>query len=330
MGRTIATAFLAALVTLGILGPATSTARADDAGWSISSFVSDVKVAENGTLTVAETIDVDFAQPKHGIERDFGLQEGPRGDAIEIDTLTATDAGGAPLEVDGEQRWPVATYRIGDPQATVTGHQTYHLSYMVQGMVGSAASSQERVDWPVTGTRWPVAMGSVKATFEGPAGALTDATCEVGPKGSESACPAQHDANSATFQSSAALPSGQGLRAVATLAPGAVAVPTPVPTSNPQTQTSTPDSNNGSLWLPLLVGGTLVGALVFSLAGWARRGGGWGSRSRSTYYSNSSDTSSSTWADSGSSSFSDSGSSSGGGGDSGGSSGGGDSGGGSW
>lgn len=116
LGRCVLMA--AALAVLLCAAPA---ARADEA-FTITHYGVDVTVHENNTYDITETIDVYFECERHGIYRDIPLRFGNNRAAV-----TGVSVEGFPVSVS---RNPTCIrLQIGDADRTVTGAQTYRISY---------------------------------------------------------------------------------------------------------------------------------------------------------------------------------------------------------
>ena len=148
-------------------------AGAQDTGWTITDFHADYVVHPDGSLGVIERIEVDFdGLERHGIYRtipvvykrqvsaDVPLSAGRV--RFSLDVRQVTDAAGNPIphEISGIQEKEI---RIGDPERTVSGRQTYVIDYALSGGLGFFEEFDE-LYWQVTGTRWPVPIEHASAT----------------------------------------------------------------------------------------------------------------------------------------------------------------------
>lgn len=112
-------ALFAVLVCAGFAAP---LARADYYPYEILHYGVEVETHENNTYSIVETLDVFFNEERHGIYRDIPLRFGGNRTAV-----TDVEVEGGPVLV---QKYP--TYirlKIGDADTTITGNQTYHISY---------------------------------------------------------------------------------------------------------------------------------------------------------------------------------------------------------
>ena len=125
---------LALVATAALLGFAAS-ARAQDTGWTITSFHADYVLHPDGSLGVIERIDVDFdGLERHGIYRtipvvyqrlvatDVPIPAGRVRFSLRVRGVTDGMGNPIPFEVSGNQDKEI---KIGDPDRTVSGRQTY-------------------------------------------------------------------------------------------------------------------------------------------------------------------------------------------------------------
>jgi len=228
--RVAAAALFTVVVALLVFG---APARADD-GWIIDRFASDIEVQREGGLLITEAIDVDFLRlsDRHGIFRDIPVlyQWDPDPKmvrAYQIDVRSVRDANGRGLTYETSQNDANFRIRIGDADRTVSGKQTYRITYSVRGALNSFADHDE-LYWNVNGGDWEVPMRAVSATVHTAFDALTTATCFEGPIGSTKTCQSSVSPQRAMFNATSALPAGDQLTIVTALRKGAVTVPAPL------------------------------------------------------------------------------------------------------
>ena len=250
---------------LGLLLPvvpiALLPAPAQAADWSINSFESQIAIAADGSLKVTEDIEVTFAGPHHGIYRDIPVvyeydEKNNRVLQINVDSVRgpgrySTSRKGADEEI-----------KIGDPDRTLTGRQSYLITYTVRGAFNGFPDHDE-LYWNVTGNQWGVPIGAAAATVLVPSGSLQRQTCYQGPNGSTEPCTADVSGDSASFRATHALDPGEGLTVVAALNKGAVPAPVPILERKPRTLPEYFEINPATL-----LGFWLVLAAGFGLFGW--------------------------------------------------------------
>jgi uncharacterized membrane protein YgcG len=214
-----------AVMALGLWGAPASA----DEGWVVQRFAADISIQPSGSLHIVETIDVDFAlQQKHGIFRNIPFRYQWDETHVRVYRVTVgsvTDGGGRAVPYQVSAGGPNTVIKIGDAAVTVSGVQTYKITYDVGGAMNTFPDHDE-LFWNVNGGGWPVPMTVVSATVRVPSG-LQKTTCYQGARGSTEPCRATMETNRADFETTRVLPTGQQLTIVAALAKGVVTEPAP-------------------------------------------------------------------------------------------------------
>ncbi len=266
MTRTLAR--LAAALLLVLSGPAVTPAlAADDGGWVITSFDAQIDIQADGRIVVDESLAVDFGVlAKHGIFRSIPVKyewpnEPRKVRVYELQVLSVTDARGRPWRFETSTQDGNVVVRIGDPDRTVSGAQTYRIRYAVKGVL-NAFTDHDELYWNVTGGDWGVPILRASATVRAP-DAFSQTSCFVGYSGSSAKCGAiQGLAKGATFTAGRSLAPGEQLTIVAGLRRGIVAQPVPILQDRPRELGEYFDAS--PLWLVLALLVALAGlALVF-------------------------------------------------------------------
>ena len=223
----------ALLAAVGMLVVFAAPARADE-GWIIDRYASDIEVQRDGGLLITDAIDVDFQRltDRHGIFRDIPVRYAWDPDpkmvrTYQVDVRSVRDANGRGLTYGTSQDGANLRIRIGDADRTVSGKQTYRITYSVRGALNSFADHDE-LFWNVNGGNWDVPMSVVTATVHTAFDAFSTVTCFEGPLGSTKACQSSVSPQRATFSATSALPAGDQLTIVTALRKGAVTVPAPL------------------------------------------------------------------------------------------------------
>lgn len=257
------------LVLLALLLAATPAAA--DEGWEIVRFHADLTIERDGALLVTESIDVDFAGlAKHGIFRDIPVRYAwseTQDRVYALDVVRVTDATGRAWRYALEGSDAVRRIRIGDPDRTVSGAQTYRITYRVRGAL-NPFPDQDELYWNVNGADWGVPARRVSAAVRAPAPPRRVA-CFQGPEGSTQTCPASAGADGATFGASRPLAPGEQLTVVTALPKGAVAEPLVRLVDRPRTIDRYFETTPPALGL---AGGTLAAGLALVARGWWARG----------------------------------------------------------
>ena len=108
--------------------------------WVINSFDSEIRILENGKVSVVETIDVDFGSlQKHGIFRDLPFVYttsggGKRYTEVGVEQVTV---GNSSVPYETNKSGDFIELKIGDPDRTVSGTQSYRIQYTVAGVFKS-------------------------------------------------------------------------------------------------------------------------------------------------------------------------------------------------
>jgi uncharacterized membrane protein YgcG len=237
-GARLAPLLLAAALTLAMSTP--------DEGWIIDQFVSQIRIQPDGTLDTLEAIDVNFRNlERRGVFRDLHYRftyDEANDREYEITLGPVTTADGRPHQVlDTFEGESIRRFRIGDPNRSLSGRQTYRIAYRTAfGLNGFP--EHDELYWNATGT-WPVTITRATAVVVGPAGAVTRVACYQGRRGSTEPCDASFSSAKAAFAATRPLKEGEQMTIVAALKKGAVGDPVPklVPKRQPRPPVSAID-----------------------------------------------------------------------------------------
>jgi uncharacterized protein (TIGR04222 family) len=215
----VATDIAGAATASALAGPIASATRGQE---RVRSYAVELVLASDSTMHVRETIEYDIgsATDRHGILRTMP-REYPYNDRFHrvtpVEDVEASSPSGAPDDLQVEQG-STTVIRIGDPDETVEGRQTYVLSYTVRGVV-NAFSDHEELYWNAVGQEWDVPIDAVRTTLEAPA-TVEDAQCFKGAQGSTQRCTVAGVGSGETAFTASGLQPGQGMTVVASFAPG--------------------------------------------------------------------------------------------------------------
>ena len=203
--------------------------NAQDTGWEISGFDSQITILEDTRVNVTETISVDFnTLQKHGIFRLIPVSYKTRyGNNLNVrfQLNSITDDAGQPIPIQQTMEGDSVKLKIGDPDKTITGSNTYVIFYTVNRVITTPTDTAE-LYWNITGNNWPVTIAQATATITGPSDSVTDSICFTGYLGSTlQDCQSNHNLTLATFSTTDLLP-GQGLTAAVGLDPTSLTFPT--------------------------------------------------------------------------------------------------------
>jgi uncharacterized membrane protein YgcG len=148
------------LTTVLILGLVAFAANAAE-NWVIEDFDVEITINADSSIYVVEIIRVNFDSRQHGIIRDIPYS------GIDVEIISTGDEHDRfiphQLEWASSGGESVRRVRIGDPDAFVSGRETYQIEYVVRGSIEYLADYDE-LYWNATGERWPVVMNSASAT----------------------------------------------------------------------------------------------------------------------------------------------------------------------
>ena len=164
--------------TAGALCFSLAPAAAQERSWHIESFHADIRVLENGSIEVTETIRPRFDGSYNGIYRTIPVEYRISGFRyrLRLSVEAVTDADGSPLRYEAKRDGDYLNTRIWVPGAVDTV-RTVRLSYGVthglrffeadEGEDGIVEAYDE-LYWNVTGTEWPVPIEAASATVRLP------------------------------------------------------------------------------------------------------------------------------------------------------------------
>jgi len=257
------------VVLLGLVTAGTVPATADE-GWTIETFDVAISVQPDATMTVRETLQVDFnSQQHHGIFRDIPVlyewdQRHNRAYDLAVDSVT---------DVSGRRSWSYQVLdngvykeiKIGDPNQTLSGRQSYVIAYTVKGAL-NGFNDHDELYWNVTGNQWAVPIKEASATVTVPAGGLLWTHCFQGETGSRETCRESSTAGEGDFAATRVLDAGQQLTVVVGMKKGIAGDVAPILRAKPRTfleYFSVEPLTVGSALLLLLLGLAWLGRLVW-------------------------------------------------------------------
>jgi hypothetical protein len=166
----------------GMTGDDEGPAQTDET--TISSYVGDFDVADDGDLAVTETLTVHFPLAgKHGIFRfwDIEDQNAPDSRRVPDDIEVTMDGGDVPVEMSRQSGGQYRVARIGDPGSTVDpGDHVYEISYRIDGVLEPGTDGTEtQLYWNLIPGGWAQSIGAADLTVHLPA-AAEKVQCAVG------------------------------------------------------------------------------------------------------------------------------------------------------
>lgn len=176
----------------------------------IISFDTIVRVNQAGDLLVTETIQYDFGEKvRHGIFRRIPyLYDSATGQTrADIDSFAVSTNEGESLPFTESRDGGFVRLKIGDPEVTTTGIETYTISYTVHDAV-LFLEDRDEIYWNLTGNDWPLPIEVARGVFVlgFPEATIVQSACYAGAYGSQRPCEA-----SATSSDGRTLEIGQRL-----------------------------------------------------------------------------------------------------------------------
>ena len=193
----IRAALLAAAASFVLLGLSGCSLGSSDPE-HIDSFDANYTIAQSGVVHAVETIHYDFGNTpeRHGILRFLDshfVQSDSQDRVYKYENLKVSSPTGAPALFSTATQEDVLV-QVGNKNATVSGKQTYVLSYDIEGALnatsGTNGTKLDEFYWNVTGSEWQIPIDSTSVTVTGPAGSQA-ITCATGAPGSSTSCLSQ-------------------------------------------------------------------------------------------------------------------------------------------
>lgn len=209
---------LAVLIAIALYFPSYTKAQEN---WNISNFHSEIVINQDTSISVKETIDVNFGSlQKHGIFRDIPYLYTNSGRSLktEIYDISVVDSTGRPYEVSQERHMQSLQLRIGDPDTYVTGTQTYIVSYTVDDAI-RIYDGRPEFYWNVTGSEWEVPILNSSAQVTSEFAGISDARCFAGAVGTTATCGTENDDRSVSFVSDTVVGNNSDFTIVVGLSP---------------------------------------------------------------------------------------------------------------
>jgi len=188
-------------------------------GYVIENFGSKIEINQDTSLTIEETIEVDFSVPKHGIFRIIPVIYTNKGRTIRarLKVLSVANENGQQYQYQTSRYHQSIKIKIGDPERIITGSQTYVIKYKVSKVLLSYKDHDE-VYWNVTGHEWDTVIKKALVVVESPYAEITKASCFSGRAGSqEERCEGDFSSQEVSFATTAPVNSGSDFTIVVAL-----------------------------------------------------------------------------------------------------------------
>ncbi len=242
---------------------------------TIQSFDARITVAQDGTLSVAETIVYDFgSDQKHGIFRDIPLAS-PNGPGLNVAVTGVGNGAGGTYPYTTSVSGNTLDVKIGDPNVLVSGVKTYVVDYTVKNAVREF-SDHDEVYWNVTGNGWDVPLNGVTASIVLPEDiAGLTATCYTGSAGSTAKdCSYNGSGNAMVYAATRVLGPGEGLSVVLGIPLGRLVLPAAAAAPTASVPAGFSSSGGMASVIPLMfILFLILGTLAFRIIILRSRGG---------------------------------------------------------
>lgn len=148
------------ILLLGITLEFTAPTSVAAESFTIDNYMVDMKVTNDWSLAITETIDVQFSEPKHGIERLLPQRyehNDTQDEITDYNNITTNVPKSTYIE------WKNVVLRLGDPDHYVTDSKQYVISYTATPWVKQYSGRQE-LYWNLVGTQWwvPIRQASFR------------------------------------------------------------------------------------------------------------------------------------------------------------------------
>jgi uncharacterized membrane protein len=161
---------VALLMLGGVLVSAAKPVYADVNDFTITHFSADETLSrtdKQGSLHIQETIDVLFTDNNHGLLR--SIPETYKDHSLRLQNVHVSSPTHAPIGLSRSSSNGNTVLRIGDPNRTITGAQTYVITYDVANVI-TFYDDHDELYWDVNGDQWQQPTDAVDYTLHLPAG----------------------------------------------------------------------------------------------------------------------------------------------------------------
>ncbi|OQA04909.1 MAG: hypothetical protein BWY68_00055 [bacterium ADurb.Bin400] len=156
-------------------GLADARDTADITDWYIKEFDSEIIVNKDSSLTITENIVADCGNlpEKHGIYRilpTFYQETATKRVHTPIKLISITDFNDHPLKYKTSNNYfnNTVTWKIGDPDITVTGINSYKIKYEVQNTIRFGNPAFDEFYWNLVGNFWQIEIDNARITIRFP------------------------------------------------------------------------------------------------------------------------------------------------------------------
>lgn len=166
------------LLLLSIIFSTSIFAASYPNGYVIENFQSKILVNQDTSLTIKETIEANFFIEKHGIIRFVPVIYTANGKTIKagFKVISVTDENLKPLSYTTSRYNESFKMQIGDADKTLTGKQTYIITYNISKVL-LRYKDHDEVYWNVTGHEWDTPILKASAFIDSPYASINKTDC---------------------------------------------------------------------------------------------------------------------------------------------------------
>ena len=167
----------------------------------VTSFHSHITINSDTSIAIVETINYQTNLQKHGLYRYIPIKYSRNGliYTAKITAVSVFDANNHPVPFDSSVKSGNLVLKIGDPDKTFTGDQTFIVSYSVDNALKRHPNHHE-LYWDITGDGWQVPVLASLATISSEYADITKIDCFSGPYGfDDNLCSFEFDNSTAEF-----------------------------------------------------------------------------------------------------------------------------------
>ncbi len=165
---------------------------------SITLFQSYIVFNQDTTLSIVETINYQTDVSHHGIYRYIPIKVGDNYSirSTDVTDVQITDVDSQKIPFTRSYSGGNVTFKIGDPDRTFVGKQTYVISYTIANIFKSY-SDHDEIYLDITGEGWDFPIHQTQTTFVSKFADITDLDCFSGEYGgNDSLCLSYQDSDS--------------------------------------------------------------------------------------------------------------------------------------
>ncbi len=154
---------------------------AAESEYVITNFRSDIALQKDTSLLVQETIEAYFNVYKHGIFRIIPVVYSARGKTIKADfnLISIVNEDDVRYSFEKSRLGQSVKLKIGDPNKTITGPQTYIITYEINNVV-QRFDDHDEIYWNVTGSEWDTEILNSSVTLSSSYATITNTECFAG------------------------------------------------------------------------------------------------------------------------------------------------------